>query len=156
MDTQAFRGCLVHGAGVGLELEDISSGAFDSAGTLVVPNVDKHCLVAFAPGGAVAWRLGGQGAGNSEFSYPTDACVLRQHGGALVVADSNNFRVQWFDGATRAHLRSVGTEGTGPLQFNGPVSVCETAAGNVTVVDVPNHRLVLLTAEGKHLRTIGS
>jgi hypothetical protein len=32
----------------------------------------------------------------------------------------------------------------------------ETAAGDVVVADVLNHRLVLLTAEGKHVHTIGS
>jgi DNA-binding beta-propeller fold protein YncE len=146
----------VYGAGAGLKLNGIASAAFDSAGTLVVPNVDNHCLVAFVPGGAVAWRLGKLGKGKGEFNFPKGVSFLDQHGGALVVADGNNDRVQWFDGATRTHLRSVGTEGTGPLQFDGPVSACETAAGNVAVADVLNHRLVLLTAEGKHLRTFGS
>ena len=146
----------MYGDGAGLELKFIKSGVFDGTGTLVVPNVMKHCLVAFAPSGGEAWRLGKKGKGKGEFSFPTAVCFLLQHGGVLVVVDTVNHRLQWFDGTTRAHLRSVGTEGKGPLQFDAPLSACETEQGNVAVADYNNHRLVLLTAEGKHLRTIGS
>ena len=78
----------MYGAGAGLKLKCIRSGAFDATGTLLVPNVWKHCLVAFAPGGGEAWRLGKKGKGKGEFNYPTAVCFLLQHGGVLVVAAS--------------------------------------------------------------------
>ena len=74
---------------------------------------------------------------------------------AIVVVDSGNNRLQLLapDGA---HLKTIGSKGSGPGQFNNPYGVAVDGDGNWLVADYGNHRLQLLTPDGTHLKTIGS
>ena len=149
-------------------------GAEGGARLVLVPNPMEHCIYAYGPDGALVWRLGGQGAGtgDGEFDQPSGLCVLpgagRAAGGGggsgggsgdeLVVVDQGNHRLQMFDLATRQHLRTVGEQGKGQLEFRYPRSVCRTAAGDLAVADANNYRIqVLRPSEGyAHVRTFGS
>jgi tripartite motif-containing protein 71 len=54
-------------------------------------------------------------------------------------------------------LRTIGSEGSGAGQFNGPNGVAFDSAGHIIVADFGNHRVqVLRYSDGSHVRTIGS
>jgi DNA-binding beta-propeller fold protein YncE len=131
--------------------------AFTSDGTrLLVPDYANGRLVCFdAATGAVLWVLGKEGRGDGEFGGPR--CVLVLPGGAqIMVVDTANHRLQWFDLETQRHGRTVGgAEGSGEGQFYAPGGACVTAGGAIAVVELNNHRVQILTAEGVFVRAFG-
>merc|ERR1711865_931464 len=62
---------------------------------------------------------------------------------SIVVVDSKNYRLQLLapDGT---HLKTIGSKGSGPGQFNRPSGVAVDSNGNWLVADSGNHRLQLL------------
>ena len=73
------------------------------------------------------------------------------------MADGRNHRVQVLRSSDGAHLRTIGSEGSGAGQFNEPRGVAFDSAGHIIVADCCNHRVqVLRYSDGSHVRTIGS
>jgi len=71
----------------------------------------------------------------------------------LYVTDQRGNRVQVFD-LDGKFLRSIGSPGTGPGQFDQPEDLAFDKDGNLWVADGDNHRVQVLTPEGKFLREI--
>jgi tripartite motif-containing protein 71 len=71
----------------------------------------------------------------------------------LYVTDQRGNRVQVFD-LDGKFLRSIGSPGTGPGQFDQPEDLAFDKDGNLWVADGDNHRIQVLTPEGKFLREI--
>lgn len=80
-----------------------------------------------------------------ELFGPRDAAI--DGTGLAWVTDTGHDRIVIF-GPDGAALRTVGSEGDGPGQFNEPVGIAIAPDGTVFVADVFNHRLVLLDAAG--------
>ncbi len=56
-----------------------------------------------------------------------------------------------------AHVRTIGSLGSGAVQFICPRGVAFDGAGNIVVADFGNDRVqVLRYSDGSHVRTIGS
>ncbi len=51
-------------------------------------------------------------------------------------------------------IRSVGTSGSGPGQFNYPHGIAVDGEGNVLVADNDNHRIQQFTAEGQFVTSV--
>ena len=82
--------------------------------------------------------IGKPGGGRGQFSAPAGLAVDLE--GSLYVADSDNHRIQKFDGD--GHFLGVfGTAGGGEGQFNGPWAVAVDGEGNIYVADTWNHRI---------------
>jgi tripartite motif-containing protein 71 len=108
--------------------------------------------------GAYIRTIGSRGSGNGQFGGGDGACVgvAFDSEGNLVVADCNNHRVQVLRYSDGTHLRTIGSQGAGAGQFNGPSGVAFDAAGHIVVVDTGNNRVqVLRYSNGAHVRTIG-
>ncbi len=74
--------------------------------------------------------------------------------GNLVVTEFSNHRVPVSD---LAHLRSIGSQGEGNGQFNGPWGVAFRAAGHIIVSENGGHRVQEPRyCDGSHVFTIGS
>ncbi|MEI6731011.1 MAG: NHL repeat-containing protein, partial [Pseudomonadota bacterium] len=71
----------------------------------------------------------------------------------LYVADTGNRRVAVFD-ANSNFLRQFGGHGSGPGQFDEPVSVAVSPEGKVFVTDMRNKRLQILDRNGNFLSEI--
>jgi WD40 repeat protein len=75
--------------------------------------------------------------------------------GNIVVADSNNHRIQVINYSDGAHLRTIGSFGSG-VQFQEPHSVAFDGAGNIVVADSRNNRIQILRySDGQCLGIIG-
>ena len=57
--------------------------------------------------------------------------------------------------ANGAHFRTIGGPGTDPGQFDSPIGVDVDGDGNIVVADHGNHRVQVLSSDGRHLRTWG-
>ena len=121
----------------------------------------RHFLVALAPGpvarsGPGCLRIfGSKGSSNGQFKYPR--FMAWDHQGNVVVADTDNHRLQVIRLSDGACLRTIGSYGSGAGQFNLPHGVAFDSAGHIIVADTENHRVqVLRYSDGSHVRTIGS
>jgi hypothetical protein len=121
----------------------------------------RHFLVALAPGpvarsGPGFLRIfGSEGSSNGQFNYPK--LMAWDHQGNVVVADSNNHRLQVIRLSDGACLRTIGSKGSGAGKFNFPGCVAFDSAGHIIVAERDNHRVqVLRYSDGSHVRTIGS
>lgn len=87
-----------------------------------------------------------------QFRMP-DHILVSRDGASLFITDRGNARIQVTD--LEGNLkRTFGSPGRGPGQFRDPKDLGWDADGNLIVCDSDNHRLQVLSPEGKHLRTI--
>ncbi|MBX7253381.1 MAG: SMP-30/gluconolactonase/LRE family protein [Candidatus Promineofilum sp.] len=97
-------------------------------------------------------KWGEYGRGNGQFAYPNDVAVDRA--GNVYVADSDNSRIQKFDGDGN-YLAQWGEFGQGNGQFDYPNGVAVDAAGNVYVTDSNNYRIQKFDGDGDYLAQWG-
>ena len=92
--------------------------------------------------------FGKQGSGDGMFEHPLGVAVSERD--EIVVADSNNHRVQVFD-SNGTFLRSFGRKGKNAGEFNFPVGLAIDKDSNIFVADSYNHRVQIFSWEGRHL-----
>ena len=99
------------------------------------------------------WSVGGPDAEDSAQFYERIGGVGFDSDaqGRLYVLDDGNHRVQVF-GPGGEFLRSFGSEGKGPGEFNLPQTLAANAQGEVAVYDVGNQRVSIFGPEGNLLR----
>ena len=114
--------------------------AFNHVGEIVVSA--GYCVSVL--NGTRIRSFGTAGSRLGQFLYPM--CVAVDDDGNILVADSGNHRIQKFTNDGQ-FLASVGTKGTGPLQFDCPMDIAfNTRNKKVCVVENWNHRIQLLNS----------
>jgi DNA-binding beta-propeller fold protein YncE len=117
-----------------------------------VADTKNNRLTEFWPDGTPTGRtFGTVGSGAGQLKWPFDVATF---GSRLVVADSNNDRVQlWDPSGPSVVWSSTSAGGTG---FGNPKAV-EVAGGRVYVADTQHHRIVVLDAsDGSFVRSFGA
>ena len=106
-------------------------------GELVVAECHGHCVSMVNATGEKK-PFGVQGSADGQFNYPEGVAI--DSGGNILVADYNNHRIQQFS-PTGKHLNTVGSKGSGPLQFQCPIGIAvHPHTQRVYVTDTGNHR----------------
>jgi tripartite motif-containing protein 71 len=106
-----------------------------------------------AIGSAFASAFGSLGSGNGQFKRPQGVTI--GFGGTVMVADSENHRIQVFN-QQGEYLRQFGTLGSGNGQMNTPSDMALAPNGDVWVVDKGNNRIQRFTSEGQYVTQFGS
>ncbi|HYH58292.1 MAG TPA: Ig-like domain-containing protein [Thermoleophilaceae bacterium] len=75
--------------------------------------------------------------------------------GIVWIVDGDRNQLKRYSAATGAFLSAVGTEGSGPGQFDFPQGIAVDGAGAVYVADTGNNRVQKLSPAGAHMLTIG-
>ena len=75
--------------------------------------------------------------------------------GEIIVAEENGHCISIFS-PTGEKLRSLGSKGSGPGQFNEPSGVTVDDDGNILVADSGNHRIQKFTPDNKRITRVGS
>jgi DNA-binding beta-propeller fold protein YncE len=126
------------------------------------PGEDKKgsIVVKFSPEGRVLMTLGKPGVrGNppDALTDPTDA-ITDPVNGDIYVAESHTDvqdpnligRITVLD-RTGRFLRVIGKTGTGPVEFRTPHMIAFDSQGRLIVADRHNHRIQILTKDGKYV-----
>ena len=125
------------------------------------PTGKGSVVVKFSPDGKVLMTLGKPGVkGNppEALTEPTDVVTDPRNGDVYVaeshtdVTDPNLVgRISVFDKAGK-FLRTIGKTGTGPGEFRTPHALEFDSMGRLIVADRHNHRIQILTKDGKFVR----
>ncbi len=97
--------------------------------------------------------FGSAGSANGEFSSPLGVAVNSI--GRILVADTDNSRIQKFD-TTGEHIQSFGGQGSVNGQFIQPSGITVNSADKIIVADTSNHRIQIFDSAGNHLQSFGS
>ena len=74
--------------------------------------------------------------------------------GEILIAERNIHCISVFS-PIGVKVRSFGSQGSGPGQFNGPQAVIVDDDGNILVADTKNHRIQKFTSNYKHITSVG-
>lgn len=112
----------------------------------------------WAPDGSYLGQVGHTwdcGQDNERLCNPEGVAI--DSAGRLYVADTENHRIQIFDGAGNylATLGDTGTCGTGNNQFCYPRAIAVDGMGRLYVADTDNHRIQIYDSSWNYLTTLG-
>ena len=129
-------------------------------GTLCISSTQGHQVKLWRSDGSdhvLTIGTGVSGSGADQLNRPHGTC-FSPDAARLVIADTNNDRVQVVQLPGGQHILTIGSTGSGVGEFHQPEAVCLTADGELMiVVDSGNHRVQILCAHcGVHVRTIGT
>ena len=125
-----------------------------SNGNIYVSDSDNHRVEVFTPSHGTVQNfavsdiptyiqtLGTTGVSDStdgQFNSPDS--VTQHSNGNIYVTDSNNNRVQVFDGDTGQYVRKFGSSGSGDGLLSSPADIMQHTNGNIYVTDSNNHRV---------------
>jgi DNA-binding beta-propeller fold protein YncE len=126
--------------------------AVDAQGSLFVADTHYHRILRYSPEGKLLESFGKEGRGPGEFLYPVG--IALGPGGELYVSEfGGNDRIQVFDPDRRV-VRSFGRYGEGPGEFKRPQGVA-LGRDRLYVADAANHRIQVLSPEGRPLASWG-
>lgn len=102
----------------------------------------------YTKAGALVTEWGAEGAGDGEFDLDTRSAIALDRDGNVVVADSFNHRLQFFD-PDGNFLRTFGGPGRGEGKFTAPVGVTVARLTNTLyVADTGNDRIQAFALDG--------
>ena len=126
--------------------------AVREGGEVVVAEWDGDC-VSVISGNGQKESLGTRGSAYRQYNSPEGVAI--DAGRNVFVADSRNHRIQQLSIYNRSH-KSVGTCGSGRLQFQLPVSVTvHPQTRKVYVADCYNHRIQVLNSDLTYSSSFG-
>lgn len=128
----------------------------DNAGSLYVADFYNHRIQKFGEDGTFERVIGHSGRlGAGALHYPTGVTITARR--ELLVADAYNYQLQWFD-LEGQPLRRVGYHlfwlwprpVTSAAGFFAPTDTAAGRDGVIHVADSGNHRVVMLSDDGKY------
>jgi len=125
-------------------------------GTLYVTDNTARRVMVFDKDGKYLRAIGG----NQYFTRPSDVSVSPDGKKIYVVdtggVDSQDHHLVIFNALTGEHLKTVGSRGTEPGQFNLPLQTATAPDGTVYVVDGGNFRVEGFTPDGNYKIAFGA
>lgn len=137
------------------DIHGVTVGSDSDGEYFIVVDRDRHQVSRTTLDGDVAWTLGTRdtpGAEGKPFNRPTDSAIA-PNGDIYITDGYGNANVHQFT-SKGEHIRTWGSRGVGPGQFNLPHGVRITerrGEPTVYVCDRENHRIQLFTLDGEYI-----
>jgi len=128
--------------------------AVDGDGNLYVSDMAQNTVWVYAPGGDFLRKFA-----TDKLEKPTGIAIDRRrqllYAVTGVSVKSKQHRVEVFS-LQGKHLRTIGTRGTGPGEFNFPTNLTVATDGRLFVVDMLNFRVQVFDPEGQVVGMFGT
>ena len=121
-------------------------------GDYIVSDEGKHRVLRIDHNGAIKWTIGSYGDGPCQFYCPRGVCILSD--GRVAVTDLDNDRLQVLNADTGTVVGTI-ARSDGEV-WQSPWGITTDAQGLIYVAEYQSHRVVVITAEGHVVRTLGS
>ncbi len=147
------------GSGPG-QFDAPTSATVDAEGRIYVADFYNQRIQVLSPEGALIQQFGTTGKDGAEpgqFTYPTAVALFPE--GGFVVGDAYNHRIQAFgaDGIFRWMLpEDINWADTTQGRFNVATSVAVGPENDIYVADFYNHRIQIISEDGRFISAFGS
>ena len=130
----------------------------DREGNIIVVEPHYSRVNHFSPAGKLLLQWGERGTNSGQLSLPR-AVAVNSHNEIFVSEYQESERVQKFElnetGSAPRWSACFGKAGTTPGEFNRPEGLCVDAQDRLYVADSCNHRIQILSRDGKFIQTYG-
>ena len=130
----------------------------DREGSIIVVEPHYSRVNHFSPAGKLLLQWGERGTNSGQLSLPR-AVAVNSHNEIFVSEYQESERVQKFElnetGSAPRWSACFGKAGTSPGEFNRPEGLCVDAQDRLYVADSCNHRIQILSRDGKFIQTYG-
>ena len=133
------------GSGNG-QLQNPEGIAVDAEGLVYVADFSNNRIEVFREDGTFVRQFG-----TGELCGPWSVTVNNKH---VYVAESSNHRIAIFTLEGQL-IRTIGSQGSGPAQFNVPTAPALSPDGDMYVADRNNHRIQVFNSDGVYQREFG-
>ncbi|HYH22192.1 MAG TPA: 6-bladed beta-propeller [Azospirillum sp.] len=153
-DMRGKKYSMIGDSGVGSLAKPLDLSVDQSGKVYVCDNAGRRVVVFDADGKYL------RSVGSAEILQKPSSVSVNKDGSRIYVVDtggvsSDKHQVVIFDAAGNV-VKKVGTRGSGPGEFNLPISVATNSAnGNFYVVDGGNFRVESFTADGTYIKSFG-
>jgi len=134
-------------AGIGGTFQSPVGIAVRKDGHVLVADADLGYVVVLSPEGTAVMEFGGE-----ILQRPTGVAINPDNG-EIFVSDTVAHNIKVFSNSG-SHIRTIGTPGTAPGEFNGPTHL-KFDGGRLFATDTFNARVQMLTAAGEPLAQLG-
>jgi DNA-binding beta-propeller fold protein YncE len=117
-------------------------------GLVFVVDSQLHRVCVFRPQGQYVFSFGAE-----QLQRPS-GIAFHPGRNELIVADTAAHCLKVFQ-QTGKFLRTLGTRGSGPGQFNFPTHLCVNPEGQVCISDTLNYRIQVIAPNGQMIRSFG-
>ena len=124
--------------------------AVNTKGNIAVTDVGKNCVYIFDKNGQCLRKIGDKG----QFKHPLGVTYLKDD--EILIADTNNNRIQQINIQTGTVVKTFGEEGEGIGEFNFPTDVCLDEERRIVVTEMWSKRIQVMSCQGETISIFGN
>ena len=138
----------------GTELKTPSGIAVNTKGNIAIVDYKGHCVYILDKEGNCLRKIGSRGRNAGQFNRPCGVTYLNDN--EILIADTENSRIQHVDVQTGTFVKNFGKRGTAKGEFSFPYDVCLDEQHRIVVTEYGNHRIQVITQQGETISIIGN
>ena len=134
----------------GERVDNLFGIAVNTKGNIAVTDNGKNCVYIFDKNGKCLRKIGAKG----EFKDPSGVTYLNDD--EILIADTNNNRIQQINIETGTVVNTLGREGEGTGEFCAPTDVCLDEERRIVVTEISSERIQVMSREGETISIFGN
>ena len=134
----------------GERVDNLFGIAVNTKGNIAVTDIGKYCVYIFDKNGKCLRKIGAKG----QFKYPLGVTYLKDD--EILIADTNNNRIQQINIQTGTVVKTFGKEGEGTREFNLPNDVCLDEERRIVVTEISSNRIQVMSCQGETISIFGN
>ena len=134
----------------GERVDNLFGIAVHTKGNIAVTDIGKHCVYIFDKNGKCLRKIGDKG----QFEYPLGVTYLKDD--EILIADTNNNRIQQINIQTGTVVKTFGKEGEGTREFNFPTDVCLDEERRIVVTEILSRTIQVMSCQGETISIFGN
>ena len=134
----------------GERINNLFGIAVNTKGNIAVTDVGKNCVYIFDKNGKCLRKIGDKG----QFKNPLGVTYLKDD--EILIADTNNNRIQQINIQTGTVVKTFGKEGEGTREFNLPTDVCLDEERRIVVTEIWSKRIQVMSCQGETISIFGN